>query len=105
MPLCSYSPAAIGGSLATIVTSEGGKAITLATSGAGVLTSFAGSVYNVATSDIASATSTSAGSSTSTQTQTQNAALGLHAWSPSAQLFTGLLTVLVSMLCGAWVAL
>ena len=46
---------AIGGSLATVVTSEGGQAITLATSGAGKVTSFAGSEYTVATAAVASA--------------------------------------------------
>ena len=86
---------AIGGEAATIVTAAGGSAITLAASGAGELTTFAGSVYNVITSDIATATST----------QTQNAALGLQAWSPSAPLFGGMLTVLASMFLGAWVAL
>lgn len=40
---------AAGGSLETVITSDGGQAITLATSGAGVVTSFAGSVYTVAT--------------------------------------------------------
>jgi hypothetical protein len=40
---------AIGGSLATVITSEGGQAITLATSGGGVVTSFAGHHYTVAT--------------------------------------------------------
>ena len=77
----------------TVVTAAGGSAITLAASGAGELTTFAGSAYNIITSDIASATST------------QNAALGLQAWSPSAPLFGGMLTVLGSMLLGAWVAL
>ncbi|KAG8938677.1 hypothetical protein FRC04_007937 [Tulasnella sp. 424] len=39
----------------TVVTSEGGQAITLASDGAGVVTPFAGSVYTVATADVASA--------------------------------------------------
>lgn len=43
--LYSNSSPAIGGSLATVVTSEGGQAITLATSGAGRVTSFAGATY------------------------------------------------------------
>ncbi len=43
------SSSAIGGHAATIITSAGGEAITLATDGFGEVTSFAGSVYTVAT--------------------------------------------------------
>lgn len=51
------SATAIGGSLATVITSEGGQAITLAGSGAGIVTSFAGSEYTVATAAAVSAAS------------------------------------------------
>jgi hypothetical protein len=46
---------AIGDSVFTEVTSVGGEAITLAGSGVGVVTTFAGSVYTVATGAAASA--------------------------------------------------
>jgi len=41
-----------GGHVYTIVTSEGGKAFTLATSGAGVVTTFGGSVFTAATGSL-----------------------------------------------------
>jgi hypothetical protein len=52
-PLATHTPLmfpslAIGGSVFTEVTQVGGSAITLATSGAGVVTSFGGSVYTAA---------------------------------------------------------
>jgi len=41
-----------GGHVYTIVTSEGGDAFTLATSGAGVVTTFGGSVFTAATGSL-----------------------------------------------------
>jgi hypothetical protein len=55
----NFSPAAAG-SIFTVVTSEGGEAITLAASGAGAVTSFAGSEWNVATSALSGGTSNAA---------------------------------------------
>lgn len=49
------SNVAVAGSLATVITSEGGKAISLASSVVGEVTSFAGSEYTVATAVLASA--------------------------------------------------
>ncbi|KAG8938350.1 hypothetical protein FRC04_009022 [Tulasnella sp. 424] len=49
------SATAFGGHAYSVITSEGGRAITLASDGAGVVTSFAGSIYTVATADVASA--------------------------------------------------
>jgi hypothetical protein len=68
--------------VATIVTSEGGHAITLATSGAGAITSFAGSEYTVATAAAASFTSKA------------NSATGAHSFGFSSSVLTGLLTVI-----------
>lgn len=50
-------PAADAGAVFTIVTSQGGSAITLAESAAGQATSFAGHEFTVATGAVASATS------------------------------------------------
>ena len=57
----SHGVTAEAGVLETIVTSAGGEAITLATSGAGVLTTFAGSVYTAATGNLAASVSTPSG--------------------------------------------
>ena len=53
---------AVGGHAFTIVTSVGGQGLTLAESGAGVVTSVFGSVYTVATGAAASAASSAASS-------------------------------------------
>lgn len=45
---------AIAGSLATVITSKGGQAITLASGATGEVTSFAGSEYTIATAALAS---------------------------------------------------
>ncbi|KAG8966832.1 hypothetical protein FRC05_002395 [Tulasnella sp. 425] len=50
-----YISVSFGGHAYSVITSEGGRAITLASDGAGVVTSFAGSIYTVATADVASA--------------------------------------------------
>lgn len=79
-------PLAIGGKALTIVTSEGGDAITLATSGAGVVTSKFGSIYTVATAAAASAAHNGAATpSTSMQ----------------APLLIGIATVMISTMLGA----
>lgn len=81
---------AIGGHAYTVVTSDGGAAITLATGAAGEVTSFAGSQYTIATGDIgAAATGSSAPRTLSI---------------PSSALLVGLLTVLTSAGVGALIA-
>ncbi|KAI8980722.1 hypothetical protein BD414DRAFT_465006 [Trametes punicea] len=86
----------IGGEAATIITSAGGEAITLAPSGVGVVTSFAGSHNRLMLPRSAPGSSA---------TTTSNAALGMHTFSVSAPLMSGLATVLASMFFGAWVTL
>ncbi|KAI0800688.1 hypothetical protein C8Q74DRAFT_1364382 [Fomes fomentarius] len=83
----------VGGEAKTIVTAAGGEAITLAADGAGVVTSFAGSVYTAATGEATSLKGIG------------NAALGMNALYVSTPLVGGLLTVLASIVAGAWVAL
>lgn len=82
-----YFPLAIGGKAYTIITSEGGDAITLAASGAGVVTSKFGSVYTVATAAAATAVNNAATPSTSMQ----------------APLLIGIATVMISTMLGAFI--
>ncbi|KAI0756308.1 hypothetical protein C8Q80DRAFT_22360 [Daedaleopsis nitida] len=83
----------VGGEAVTVITGAGGQAFTLASEGAGVVTSIGGSLYTVATGELPK------------NTQTGNAALGVHAFSISAPLLGGLLTVLSGIFMGAWVVL
>lgn len=83
--LTSLFSLALGGKAYTIITSEGGDAITLATSGAGVITSKFGSVYTVATAAITAANNGAATPSTSMQ----------------APLLIGIGTVMISTMLGA----
>jgi hypothetical protein len=81
------SSVAINGVAESIVTSVGGPAITLAASGAGVVTSFAGSEFTV----IAGPTSTA------------NAAVNVHSVTLNASpVLTALITVVGGTLLGAW---
>jgi hypothetical protein len=82
---------AIGGKAYTIITSEGGDAITLATSGAGVVTSKFGSIYTVATAAVASATSKHSAATPSTSMQ--------------APLLIGIVTVMISTIIGAYITI
>jgi len=78
---------AFGGSVFTVVTSNGGEAITLATSGAGVVTSFAGQKWTAATSAVDAAVTNN----------DDNAALSLTAFG----FMPGAVTVLCSAIFGA----
>ncbi|KAI0299926.1 hypothetical protein BC826DRAFT_1102568 [Russula brevipes] len=86
---------AIGGQVFTEITSAGGAAITLAGSGAGVVTTFAGSVYTVATAAAAS-----------TGTGTGNAAVAnVRSLHISAPVLAALATTAGGVILGAWVAI
>jgi len=84
----SLFPLAIGGKAYTIITSEGGDAITLAASGAGVVTSKFGSLYTVATAAVATAVNNGA---TTPSTNMQ------------APLLIGIATVMISSMFGAFI--
>jgi hypothetical protein len=81
---------AIDGKALTIISSDGGEAFTLATSGAGVVTSVLGSIYTVATAAIGSEISKLASPSSSSS-----------AFVPYAGVQTSLLVALGSMLVSA----
>jgi len=83
-------PSAIGGSAYTVITSQGGDAITLAASGAGVATSKFGSVYTVATAAVASATKKSAATPSANM---------------QAPLLIGIATVIFSTMFGAFITI
>ena len=88
MALTYLFPLAIGGKPYTIITSVGGDALTLATSGAGVVTSKFGSIYTVATA----AAATAVGHSAATPSA-----------SMQAPLLIGIATVMISTMLGAFI--
>lgn len=92
--ICFYL--AVGGHGATIITSVGGQAITLATSGAGVGTSVFGSFYTVATGAAASAASG--------VTHSNAANIGTPFGFTAAHAF-GAVTIICSALVGALMTL
>ncbi len=78
-----------GGHVFTVITSAGGEGFTLATSGAGEVTSVFGSVYTVATAAASSA----------------NAAVGAPSFGVTSSLLVGFATVILSTMIGAVITL
>ncbi|THH10529.1 hypothetical protein EW146_g8346 [Bondarzewia mesenterica] len=100
-----------GGKAFTEVSSVGGQVITLATSGAGVVTSFGGSVYTVATGNVVSAASSvasaassagSAASSAVTSASAGHMAMPSHIGIP---LLTSVAAIAGGIFFGAWTTL
>src|ERR1700722_9920770 len=93
--LISYRHEAIGGSQTPFIPFGGGQAITLATSGAGVVTSFGGSEYTAATAAAASVASS----------LHSNAARGVEWVGFTSPMFFALLSVVGGTFFGAWITL
>lgn len=82
---------AIGGTAVTLLTSQGGKALTLVTGGAGDVTSIGGHAYTFAT-----------GAAASAATGASNAGLTQYDASP---IFASMLTLVIGAIAGAFVTL